>query len=61
MVTDKLALRWLLSLKDLRERLERWVIHIQELEIVVENRGGKELVVVDTLSRDVVSNPVFRL
>lgn len=57
-ITDHLALRWLLSLKDPRERLARWVVDIQELDFSVEHRAGKELVVPDTLSRDSVPKPL---
>ena len=57
-VTDHLALRWLLSLTDPRERLARWVVDIQELDFIVEHKAGKELVVPDILSRDAVPKPL---
>ena len=57
-VTDHLALRWLLSLKDPRERLARWVVEVQDFDFEVEHRAGKELVVPDTLSRDAVPKPL---
>ena len=44
-VTDHLALRWLLSLKDPRERLARWVVEVQDFDFTIEHRAGKELVV----------------
>ena len=57
-VTDHLALRWLLSLKDPRERLARWVVDVQDFDFEVEHRAGRELVVPDTLSRDAVQKPL---
>lgn len=57
-VTDHLALKWLLSLKEPRERLARWVVDVQDHDFVVEHRAGKELVVPDTLSRDTVPKPL---
>ena len=57
-VTDHLALRLLLSLKEPRERLARWVVDVQEFDFVVEHRAGRELVAPDTLSRDAVPKPL---
>lgn len=57
-ITDHLALRWLLSLKEPRERLARWVVDVQDFDFVVEHRAGRELVVPDTLSRDAVPKPL---
>ena len=57
-VTDHLSLKWLLSLKDPREKLARWVIEIQDFDFIIEHRGDPELVVPDTLSRDSVPKPL---
>ena len=57
-VKDHLSLRWLLSLKDPREKLARWVAKIQDLDFTIEHRSGPELVVPDTLSQDAVPKPL---
>ena len=57
-VTDHLALQWLLSLKEPIERLARWVVDVQDFDFVVEHRAGRELVVPDALSRDAVPKPL---
>lgn len=59
-VTDHLSLKWLLSLKDPREKLARWVIEVQDFDFTTEHRSGPELVVPDTLSRDAVLKPLCR-
>ena len=46
-VTDHLVLKWLMSLKDPRERLARWTIEVQDYGFAVEHREGKQLVVPD--------------
>ena len=51
-VTDLLSLKWLLSLKDPRDKLARWVVQIQDFDFTIEHRSGPELVVLDTLSRN---------
>lgn len=57
-VTDHLSLKWLLSLKDPRHRLARWVLEIQDFDFIIEHRNGPALVVPDTLSRDAVAKPL---
>lgn len=57
-VTDHLSLKWLLSLNDPRDRLARGVVEIMDHDFTIEHRGGKELVVPDTLSRDAVPKPL---
>lgn len=57
-VTDHVSLKWLLTWKEPRGRLARWVVDVQDHDFAVEHRAGKELVVPDTLSRDTVSNPL---
>lgn len=53
-VTDHLSLKWSMSLKDLRDKLARWVVEMQDYEFVTEHRNGTELSVPDTLSLDAV-------
>ena len=57
-VTDHLSLKWLLSLKDPREKLGRWVVDIPDFDFTIEHRSGPELVVPDALSRDAVPKPL---
>jgi len=49
---------WLLSLKDPREKLARWVVEVQDFEFTIEHRSGPELVVPDALSRDAMPKPL---
>ena len=50
----------MLSLKDPREKLARWVAAIQDFDFIIEHRAGPELAVPDTLSRDAVPKPLFQ-
>lgn len=38
-VTDHISLKWLLSIKDPREKLALWVIDVMDLEFTVEHRA----------------------
>ena len=49
--TDHAALTHLLSKKDAKPRLLRWILLIQEFDYEVRDRKGYENVVVDHLSR----------
>lgn len=51
-VTDHLALRWLMSLREPRGRLARWMVEIQEFDYVVSHVPGESHIVPDCLSRD---------
>ncbi len=42
-VTDHLALKWLLSLKDPRERPARWVLEVQEFDFEISYDKGSEV------------------
>jgi RNase H-like domain found in reverse transcriptase/Integrase zinc binding domain len=55
--TDHVALRWLMSLKDPRGRLARWVVEVQDFDFCVSYAPGSSMVVADCLSRDAVDHP----
>jgi RNase H-like domain found in reverse transcriptase len=51
-VTDHMALRWLMSLREPRGRLARRMVEAQEFEYEISYVPGSSLVVPDCLSRD---------
>jgi RNase H-like domain found in reverse transcriptase len=59
-VTDHIALTWLLSLREPKERLARWILEIQMFRFsVCYSRGDGELMAVpDALSRDTMNPDV---
>lgn len=52
-VTDHYSLVWLQNLRDVNGRLGRWALKMQQYDVQIVHRKGKEHVVPDTLSRSV--------
>jgi Integrase zinc binding domain/RNase H-like domain found in reverse transcriptase len=59
-ITDHIALTWLLALRDPKERLARWIVEMQTYEFdVLYERGDEELIAVpDALSRDTMDKDI---
>jgi RNase H-like domain found in reverse transcriptase/Integrase zinc binding domain/Integrase core domain len=57
-VTDHIALTWLLSLRKPKERLPRWIVEIQTFgfEILYKRGDGELMAVPDALSRDTMDS-----
>ena len=59
LVTDHIALSWLMKLRDATGRLMRWSLYLQEFDFVIKYREGKKHANVDMLSRPVLA--IFHL
>jgi RNase H-like domain found in reverse transcriptase len=59
-VTDHIALTWLMSLRDSKERLARWIVEMQayDFEVLYERGDGEIMAVPDALSRDTMDRTV---
>jgi hypothetical protein len=59
-VTDHIALTWLLSLREPKERLARWIVQIQTFgfEVLYKRGDGELMAVPDALSRDTMDSDV---
>jgi hypothetical protein len=53
-ITDHASLLWLLNKKDPTGRLGRWLLQLQQYDMTLIHRKGKEHVVPDALSRAIV-------
>ena len=50
-MTDHIALKWLMDIKEPSSRLARWAIYIQKYDFEIVHRAGRFLVNADAISR----------
>jgi hypothetical protein len=50
-ITDHIALKWLMNIKEPSSRLARWAIYIQEYDFEIVHRAGRYLINADAISR----------
>ena len=50
-ITDHIALKWLMNIKEPSRRLARWAVYIQEYDFEIVHRAGRYLINADAISR----------
>jgi hypothetical protein len=59
-ITDHIALTWLLALRDPKERLARWIVEMQsyDFDVLYERGDGELMAVSDALSRETMDKDI---
>jgi hypothetical protein len=59
-ITDHIALTWLLALRDPKERLALWIVEMQtyDFDVLYERGDGELMAVPDAISRDTMDKDI---